>query len=164
MKMVKREGGHRVWDEGTVAELLACWDYCIDHDNIDFEILIHSHMQRVTGIDINVKRAVNPRLGKLRQKYGFGAVTLANFSQQGSSCLPGLTPEMMLKIERAKSHIDAYLSQSPVSTSGLQKLHLSDENKQALAQSKPDENAPNVDRKLPTKLPRAEIGDVRQNT
>ncbi|RYP70523.1 hypothetical protein DL769_004937 [Monosporascus sp. CRB-8-3] len=105
-----RKAARRVWDEGTETELLAFLDYCIAHD-VKFEAAVTGHMKRTTGKDLELGRSIKLKMHKMRKAYGMGHVEQANFLEQGTSCLPGLSPERRMKIEQAKNRIPYPLSQ-----------------------------------------------------
>ncbi|RYO76625.1 hypothetical protein DL766_003731 [Monosporascus sp. MC13-8B] len=114
MTVIKTAQGRRAmrghaWDEHMENELLAFTDYCIAH-NVKFGAGVEGHMKRTTGKDVKLKQAINLKMYRLRKKHGIGHVGQADFLEQGTSCLPGLSPERRMRIEQAKNRIPYPLS------------------------------------------------------
>ncbi|RYP65493.1 hypothetical protein DL770_008984 [Monosporascus sp. CRB-9-2] len=98
-----------VWDEDMKTELLAFLDYCIAR-NVKLDAAVTGHMKRMTGKDLGLQRSIKLTMHRLRKAYGMGHVEHANSLKQGTSCLPGLSPERRMKIEQAKNRIPYPLS------------------------------------------------------
>ncbi|RYP55274.1 hypothetical protein DL768_000029 [Monosporascus sp. mg162] len=99
-----------IWDEDTETELLAFLDYCITR-SVKFDAAVTGHTKRTTGKDLGLQRSIKLTMYRLRKAYGMGHVEHANLLKQGTSCLPGVSPERRMKIEQAKSNEHAELQE-----------------------------------------------------